>query len=106
MTDHKRAKKIIAEWEQQPLSKWEPYRSIVPYVRALEAERDRYREALQKIASGDGIYGAQAGEYKQIARAALTKTPSAMTRDQHMAQKEAQGVSPDVAAAEWETRDK
>ena len=31
-------------------------------------------DALRKIASGDGIYGAQAGEYKQIARAALRET--------------------------------
>lgn len=28
-------------------------------------------EALRKIASGDGVYGAQAHEYKEIARAAL-----------------------------------
>lgn len=31
------------------------------------------REALEEIASGDGVYGAQAYEYKQIAREALAK---------------------------------
>lgn len=30
-----------------------------------------YHEALQQIAAGDGYYGAQAREYKQIAQAAL-----------------------------------
>jgi hypothetical protein len=30
-----------------------------------------YREALQQIASGEGYYGAQAKEYKDIAKAAL-----------------------------------
>jgi hypothetical protein len=33
-------------------------------------------EALEKIANGDGVYGAQAHEYKQIARAALAASPS------------------------------
>lgn len=33
----------------------------------------RYRMALEKIAAGDSIFGAQAAEYKQIARAALTQ---------------------------------
>lgn len=32
---------------------------------------DRYRAALQQIAAGEGVYGAQAHEYKQIARKAL-----------------------------------
>lgn len=36
-----------------------------------EAEAERLREALHKIANGDGVYGMQAGEYKAIARAAL-----------------------------------
>jgi hypothetical protein len=30
-----------------------------------------YREALQQIASGDGYYGAQAREYKEIAKGAI-----------------------------------
>ena len=30
-------------------------------------------EALQAIANGEGVYGAQAHEYKQIARAAISK---------------------------------
>jgi len=30
-------------------------------------------EALEKIASGDGVYGAQAGEYKRIAREAIVQ---------------------------------
>lgn len=36
-----------------------------------EAGAERLAAALEKIASGDGVYGAQAHEYKQIARAAL-----------------------------------
>lgn len=36
-----------------------------------EAEAERLRGALHKIANGDGVYGMQAGEYKAIARAAL-----------------------------------
>jgi hypothetical protein len=31
------------------------------------------RKALEQIAAGDGVYGAQAYEYKEIARAALAK---------------------------------
>jgi len=31
------------------------------------------REALRKIAAGEGVYGAQAHEYKELARAALSK---------------------------------
>jgi len=30
-------------------------------------------EALGKIASGDGVYGAQAGEYKRIAQEAIAQ---------------------------------
>jgi hypothetical protein len=40
-------------------------------IARLAAERDRLAEALRKIATGDGVYGMQAHEYKQIARAAL-----------------------------------
>lgn len=36
-----------------------------------EEEDDRYRTALEKIANGEGYYGAQAREYKEIARKAL-----------------------------------
>ncbi len=32
------------------------------------------RKALKEIAAGDGVYGAQAHEYKQIARKALEQT--------------------------------
>ncbi len=35
------------------------------------AENERYHEALTEIASGNGVYGQQAGEYKEIARKAL-----------------------------------
>ena len=38
----------------------------------IAAAPDLY-EALEKIATGDGVYGDQAYEYKQIARAALAK---------------------------------
>ena len=37
----------------------------------LEAENKGLRAALEKISNGEGRYGAQAFEYKQIARAAL-----------------------------------
>jgi hypothetical protein len=33
----------------------------------------KYRTALKKISLGNGVYGAQAGEYKNIARDALNK---------------------------------
>lgn len=39
----------------------------------LRAENERLRNALKKIADGNGIYGIQAGEYKGIARAALQR---------------------------------
>ena len=40
---------------------------------AARTDARKFRTALEKIASGDGVYGAQAHEYKQIARAALAK---------------------------------
>ena len=40
-----------------------------------------YREALQQIASGDGVYGQQAGEYKKIARDVLEKHKNTRQRD-------------------------
>ena len=40
-------------------------------VSALLEEVARLREALRQIASGEGYYGAQASEYKSIARQAL-----------------------------------
>lgn len=43
-------------------------------VRTLEAERDRLRGALRQIDNGEGAYGMQALEYKNIARAALNPT--------------------------------
>lgn len=44
-------------------------------ISALQREADGLREALERIAAGDGVYGAQAHEYKQIARAALNVSP-------------------------------
>ena len=44
-------------------------------ISALQREADGMREALERIAAGDGVYGAQAHEYKQIARAALNVSP-------------------------------
>ena len=41
----------------------------------LQRSADQMREALERIAAGDGVYGAQAHEYKQIARAALNGPP-------------------------------
>lgn len=48
----------------------------VPYVErsaydALREKVERYERALKEIALGDGTYGAQAKEYKQVAREAL-----------------------------------
>jgi len=40
---------------------------------SLKAENAKLREALGKIANGEGIYGQQAGEYKAIARSALAE---------------------------------
>ena len=40
-------------------------------VEALVVDNERLFGALQKIANGDGVYGAQAHEYKQTARAAI-----------------------------------
>lgn len=40
-------------------------------VKPIMRERDIYRTALQRIAAGEGYYGAQAREYKNIARAAI-----------------------------------
>ncbi len=42
-------------------------------IAKLRGQNAALREALGKIAAGDGIYGAQAHEYKQIARAAQAK---------------------------------
>lgn len=36
-----------------------------------QSDFDRLRIALERIATGDGVYGAQAAEYKEIAREAL-----------------------------------
>lgn len=38
---------------------------------SLKLENDRLRAALEEIAHGEGYYGAQAREYKDIAKAAL-----------------------------------
>lgn len=40
-----------------------------------------YRITLRAIASGDGVYGAQAHEYKQIARAALNVSPQDQAKE-------------------------
>lgn len=42
-----------------------------PTRTAAADEIARLREALQKIAEGQGYYGSQAREYKEIARTAL-----------------------------------
>lgn len=44
---------------------------LVTALPRLLAEREALRAALKKIAAGFGVYGLQAHEYKQIARAAL-----------------------------------
>lgn len=40
-----------------------------------------YWEALQKIAAGEGYYGAQAREYKQIAKAAIAAARAVDSKD-------------------------
>lgn len=40
----------------------------------VKKERDIYRRALEAIATGEGAYGWQAHEYKQIAKTALAET--------------------------------
>lgn len=47
--------------------------SLAARVKTLEAENSKLRTALKQIALGDGYYGAQAKEYKEIARKALKK---------------------------------
>lgn len=42
---------------------------------ALMNECLHYRAELRKIANGEGVYGMQAHEYKEIARAALAYRP-------------------------------
>ncbi len=51
-------------WETIDGPAWRTFRD-------LKAENERLREALEQIATGDGVYGQQAHEYKKIARAAL-----------------------------------
>ena len=44
----------------------------------LRSDRDRLRDALRRIAAGDGYYGAMAREYKEIAREALNEQRSVL----------------------------
>lgn len=46
-------------------------RTEATLMRAAAAELERLQAALTQIAAGEGVYGAQAHEYKQIARSAL-----------------------------------
>ena len=43
------------------------------HSKAKDAEIEHLRAALEEIAAGHGVYGAQAHEYKQVARRALMK---------------------------------
>lgn len=56
------------------LDRVEAAEAMAETVRTLEAERDRLRGALRQIDNGEGAYGMQALEYKNIARAALNPT--------------------------------
>jgi len=49
-----------------------PFHDAEANARVLVASFDML-EALEAIANGEGTYGAQAHEYKQIARAAISK---------------------------------
>ncbi len=42
-------------------------------IASLEADKAKLIAALEKIASGEGVYGKQAFEYKEIARAVLAE---------------------------------
>ncbi len=46
---------------------------LLKEANALARENRIFERALKEIADGEGIYGAQAYEYKQIARAAIAK---------------------------------
>jgi hypothetical protein len=50
----------------------EDYERMEADATLIAAAPDMY-EALERIAAGEGVYGAQAHEYKQIARAAIIK---------------------------------
>ena len=54
------------EWNVDPV-----VQDVLDMIAPVQAENARLREALENIANGDGVYGMQAGEYKQIARTAL-----------------------------------
>lgn len=59
------------EWSGTP--EWEANARLI-------AEAPTMLEALQKIAAGDGVYGAQAHEYKQIAREAIAAFAPSQTQ--------------------------
>lgn len=44
---------------------------LIDFIIQLRKDNQRLRLALRQIALGEGIYGQQAAEYKQIAREAL-----------------------------------
>ena len=52
------------------------WQRILEALKQAQAENERLRGTLEQISNGEGRYGAQAFEYKQIARQALTKEPS------------------------------
>lgn len=64
------------ESAQELYAIWEPHELSTPaLIHYLAVSLSRAEEALKKIANGEGYYGAQAREYKQIAKAALDALP-------------------------------
>lgn len=92
VSDDPRSRASVAEVLRQLLAQWDtrtPAENTAPNLRRLadaleaatpatEALRARIAEleaALRRISAGEGYYGAQAAEYKAIARAALDGNP-------------------------------
>lgn len=65
---------ILNDYNVRPQEVAECRDKILFAVSSIGGEAaDAMREALKQIANGEGYYGAQAREYKAIARAALAK---------------------------------
>lgn len=60
-----------SQWEAMLEERTAERDKALAQLSALEGERDRLKLALEKIAAGEGYYGAMAREYKAIARTAL-----------------------------------
>lgn len=73
--DIKRQLEVSHSHDQKAVKAGISERKAVERAEAAEARAERLAGALREIAKGEGVYGAQAHEYKQIARAALASEP-------------------------------